>query len=92
MLFMTSSEFPEKASEGTFIVLIFERKISKRMYAGTQKKKAELGRIKKAREKGFAFAGEYIEIRESKMRRFCNFFLQLFNVRRLNPFVQFVKP
>ena len=26
------------------------------------------------------------------MRRFCNYFLTLFNVRKLNPFVQFIKP
>ena len=26
------------------------------------------------------------------MRRFCNYFLTLYNVRKLNPFVQFIKP
>ena len=30
-------------------------------------------------------------IRESKMRRFCNFWLILFNVRNLKPFSQFIK-
>lgn len=30
-------------------------------------------------------------IRESKMRRFCNFWLILFNVRNLKPFAQFIK-
>ena len=28
--------------------------------------------------------------RDSKMRRFCNYFLTLFNQRKLNPFTQFV--
>ena len=31
-------------------------------------------------------------IRESKMRRFCNFWMILFNVRNLKPFAQFIKP
>ena len=26
------------------------------------------------------------------MRRFCNYFMTIFNVRKLNPFVQFIKP
>lgn len=28
--------------------------------------------------------------RDSKMRRFCNYFLTLFNQKKLNPFTQFV--
>lgn len=34
---------------------------------------------------------ENLMIRESKMRRFCNFWLILFNVRNLKPFNQFIK-
>lgn len=30
-------------------------------------------------------------IRESKMRRFCNFWLILFNVRNIKPFSQLIK-
>ena len=30
-------------------------------------------------------------IRESKMRRFCNYWMILFNVRSLKPFTQFIK-
>lgn len=33
----------------------------------------------------------HMMIRESKMRRFCNFWLILFNVRSLKPFAQFIK-
>ena len=33
MMFMTSSEFMDKPEEGTFIVLVFEKTIKKRMYA-----------------------------------------------------------
>ena len=28
--------------------------------------------------------------RDSKMRRFCNYFLTLFNQKKLNPFTQFI--
>ena len=45
-----------------------------------------------AKKTGIRFADENVQIRESKMRRFCNYFLTLFNVRKLNPFVQFIKP
>jgi hypothetical protein len=30
-------------------------------------------------------------IRESKMRRFCNYWMIIFNVRSLKPFSQFIK-
>lgn len=33
MLFMTSSEFKDKAEEGTFIVLVFEKQVKKRSVA-----------------------------------------------------------
>ena len=94
MMFMTSSEFMDKAEEGTFIVLVFEKTIKKRMYAKNTTQKSRLGKIRKARQMGggLRFADENIQIRESKMRRFCNYFLTLFNVRKLNPFVQFIKP
>ena len=35
---------------------------------------------------------DQLMIRESKMRRFCNFWMILFNVRGLKPFSQFIKP
>jgi hypothetical protein len=33
---------------------------------------------------------ELMPNRDSKMRRFCNYFLTLFNQSKLNPFTQFV--
>lgn len=33
---------------------------------------------------------ELLPNRDSKMRRFCNYFLTLFNQKKLNPFTQFV--
>ena len=36
-------------------------------------------------------AVEHLMIRESKMRRFCNYRMILFNVRSLKPFTQFIK-
>ena len=48
--------------------------------------------INKAKEEGLKrHAQEYLMIRESKMRRFCNFWLILFNVRNLKPFSQLIK-
>ena len=92
MMFISSSEYMENDKEGTFIVLVFERTIKKRMYAKNQSQRSKLNTLKKARQAGLGFADDNIQIRESKMRRFCNYFLTLFNVRKLNPFVQFIKP
>ena len=36
-------------------------------------------------------ATDYLVIRESKMRRFCNFWLILFNMQTIRPFSQFIK-
>ena len=33
---------------------------------------------------------ELLPSRDSKMRRFCNYFLTLFNQKKLNPFTQFI--
>jgi len=43
--------------------------------------------ILKAQKQGYKrHATEQLMIRESKMRRFCNFWLILFNVRGVKPF------
>ena len=34
---------------------------------------------------------ELLPNRDSKMRRFCNYFLTLFNQKKLNPFTQFIQ-
>lgn len=60
MLFMTSSEFMDKPEEGTFIVLVFEKRVAKRMYARNKQQRSRLGKTKKARQEGMAFADEHI--------------------------------
>ena len=86
MLFMTSSEFePEESNEGTFIILIFERKtIKKRLH---DKFKPEHRKRLDAKKMGLKYSDDHWRDRESKMRKFCNYFLPLFNVRKLKPFV-----
>ena len=36
------------------------------------------------------FVEELLQHRDSKMRRFCNYFVTLFNQKKINPFTQFV--
>ena len=36
------------------------------------------------------FGEEYIQARDSKMRRFCNYFVTLFNQEKIIPFGQFI--
>ena len=86
MLFYTSSEFPEKPDEATYIILVFEKTIRKRRIA-RNKDKERLKTKQKLKRKNIKFNDEKVPIRESKMRRFCNYFMTIFNVRKLNPFV-----
>jgi hypothetical protein len=70
--------------------MFFEKAMRKRTYAKTP---AQKGRIKKAVElkkildpaKARVFE-ESLYHRESKMRRFCNYFVTLFHQKKLNPF------
>lgn len=90
MLFSDSSEFGVKPNEGTFIVMLYEKIIKKR--AAKPKDDRRLIAINKVRKsKSKRHAMNQLMIRESKMRRFCNFWLILFNVRNLKPFSQFIK-
>ena len=34
---------------------------------------------------------ELLSHRDSKMRRFCNYFVTLFNQKKINPFTQFIQ-
>ena len=96
MLFMSSSEFePEQSHEGTFIILIFERKTLKIRYHKYEQPlyaKKKLSGTIEFKKLGIKSTHDHWRDRESKMRKFCNYFLTLFNVRKLKPFVQFAKP
>ena len=92
VLFTQSSEDPQTNTEqvGTFIVMFFEKAVRKRTYAKTPTQKT---RIKKAIDQKRNYdssRGRVLEDsllhRESKMRRFCNYFVTLFHQKKLNPF------
>jgi len=91
MLFSRSSEEQESVEEGCFMVLIFEKQTRKRSFAKTQ---SQLVRLTKQEElkkqKGVRYFEELLYQRDSKMRRFCNYFVTLFNQKKINPFTQFV--
>ena len=85
MLFGESSEFGQGASFGTFIVMIYEKSVRKRQAKAADEKGIKA--IASLRKNGKRrHASSHLAIRESKMRRFCNFWLILFNVRSLKPF------
>ena len=92
MLFLESSQFGDRDEDATFIVLVFEKIIRKRAYAKSAEQKKRLARINKAKLMGARFADESIRVRESKMRRFCNYWLTVFNIKKMRPFEQFIKP
>lgn len=72
--------------------MVYEKVVKKRQAKGGKDKRVKA--IKNLRDKGiqrFAAGDGHLMIRESKMRRFCNFWLILFNVRSLKPFAQFIK-
>ena len=80
---------------GTFIVMFFEKMVRKRTYAKTPTQKLRVRKThEKKRTNDSSRGGRVLEDslfqRESKMRRFCNYFTTLFNQKRLNPFAQFV--
>ena len=86
MLFGESSEFGQGSSFGTFIVMIYEKMVKKRQ-AKAPEKDLRVKNIASMRKNGKKrHAWSHLAIRESKMRRFCNFWLILFNVRSLKPF------
>ena len=92
ILFSNSSEFGCYPSEGAFIIMVYEKVVKKRQAKNSKEKKVK--DIIKCRERGLprhALGNGHLMIRESKMRRFCNFWLILFNVRSLKPFAQFIK-
>ena len=90
MLFSESSEFGNNNYSGCFLVLIFEKTVKKRQAKPAMNKKVRTAEnLRKQGKK--RHATEYLVIRESKMRRFCNFWLILFNLQTIRPFSQFIK-
>ena len=85
---MSSSEFePEESDEGTFIILIFERKTIKKRFYDDYKPEHKIRLEAKKLKLGIKFSDDHWRDRESKMRKFYNYFLPLFNVRKLKPFI-----
>lgn len=90
MLFSESSEFSASGHQGTFIVQVYEKLVKKRQ--GKPKNNKRVKGMENMRRMGRKrHATDQLLIRESKMRRFCNYWMILFNVRNLKPFTQFIK-
>lgn len=95
VMFLRSSEDEYVDYESTFIVLFYEKCMRKRTYAKSQ---SQFQRIQRRNEVKNAcinkerarILDEQLSNRDSKMRRFCNYFLTLFHQKKLNPFTQFV--
>jgi hypothetical protein len=86
-MFIRSSEEKTSLSEGAFIVLIFEKMTRKRSIAKTQNHFDKIARGQAMREKyEQKFEEELVYHRDSKMRRFCNYFVTLFNQKKIVPF------
>ena len=91
-LFFRSSEELPSHEEGTFIVLIFEKHTRKRTFAKTTVHFQRLKRAQEQRKIGEQrFMEDLLMQRDSKMRRFCNYFVTLFNQKKINPFTQFIQ-
>ena len=92
VLFYNTSEEYEKEEEGTFIVLIYEKYIRKRQIAKTSSQIQRLNHQEEIKRLGLKrFESEQIQYRDSKMRRFCNYFVTLYNQKKLNPFTHFLE-
>jgi len=95
-MFIRSSEDEFNDQEASFIVLFYEKSMRKRTFAKSVVHKQRIDRKKIVeefciRQPNFPrMLEELMPNRDSKMRRFCNYFLTLFNQKKLNPFTQFV--
>lgn len=97
VLFTQSSEDPQLPNSdqiGTFIVMFFEKNVRKRTFAKTPTQKQRIKKVSEQKRNYENSRGRVLEDslfhRESKMRRFCNYFVTLFHQKKLNPFSQFV--
>lgn len=101
VIFCRNSEDEYSDEESSFIVIFYEKCMKKRTFAKTfsytQKKRVErYNEIRVSMSKSEKnpkpprVLEELMASRDSKMRRFCNYFLTLFNQKKLYPFTQFV--
>jgi hypothetical protein len=85
VLFTHSSEetVPPGDSVGTFILMFFEKAVRKRTYAKTPTQKLRIKKNNESKKNVDSSRGRILEDslfhRESKMRRFCNYFVTLFH-------------
>jgi hypothetical protein len=71
---------------------VFEKFTRKRATAKTQAHFDKLARAAAVQKKyDRKYEEELVHYRDSKMRRFCNYFVTLFNQKKIIPFTQFVK-
>jgi predicted ABC-class ATPase len=74
--------------------MFFEKQVRKRTYAKTSVQKQRIKKVSEQKRTSDSMRGRVFEEslfhRESKMRRFCNYFVTLFHQKKLNPFSQFV--
>lgn len=100
-MFLANSEEAYSDHESSYIVLFYEKSMRKRTFAKSQTQKQRIDRMNEVRRyiemakppkpiKQPMILEELLPNRDSKMRRFCNYFLTLFNQKKLNPFTQFV--
>jgi hypothetical protein len=95
-IFIRSSDDEYSEHESSFVILFYEKSIRKRTFAKSQTQKQRLARLLEIKKASVVvpFPPRVLEDlmpnRDSKMRRFCNYFLTLFNQKKLNPFTQFV--
>jgi len=91
VLFTQSSEDQQHPDNvGTFILMFFEKAVRKRTYAKTPTQKQRVKKTIEQKKIMDSSRGRVLEDslfhRESKMRRFCNYFVTLFHQKKLNPF------
>ena len=92
-LFMESSE-DENPETVCFVVLVFEKNSRKRQVSKTDAHQYRLRRNAQMRRdnmNGARYEESQLGMREGKMRRFCNYFLTLYDTKHLAPFAQFMK-
>jgi len=74
---------PPGDSVGTFILMFFEKAVRKRTYAKTPTQKLRIKKNNESKKNIDSSRGRILEDslfhRESKMRRFCNYFVTLFH-------------
>ena len=70
--------------------MFYEKSMRKRMYAKTVTQKMRIKKVKDMKKNCDSTFGRILEdsvaIRASKMRRFCNYFVTLYHIDRINPF------